>query len=401
MQLVSTGVITIVDVNDGVSVYAASVYLQQLTQPSTPAGGSFDFAAGTLTPPSGWSATQPSTTTSVTWMATYVFKAPTPNSTVTAGTWSVPVVVAVTGAPGNSARRCYCKSALASLASTPATISTGGASSFPPNDSWGTGTVWQATPPALAAGEMLYQSDGVYEVSTGNTVWNVPYLSSLKVGRLDAITANTGTLTVDESISSGQTAFDTGTGFWIEGGETPKFSLGSSTKGIKWDGSAFTVRGSVVATENLSANAATQGAKSTLTSPTSVASGSPYTTITGTVSLPAVASDADRGVIVFLFDVYLEPNSASKLRWWIKAQYSTDGGATWFDTNIAWNITLQADSTGLFQDVALIGYYGDKAGVNGNSIKFRLQAYHDGGSTRAVGSSPDGLCQLILFEMKR
>jgi len=402
MQLVSTGVITIVDVNDGVSVYAASVYLQQLTQPATPAGGSFNFATGTLTPPAGWSATQPSTTTSATWMAIYLFKAPTPNATITAGTWSVPVIVAVTGAPGNSARRCYCKSALASLASTPATIATGGASSFPPNDSWGTGTVWQATPPALAASELLYQSDGVYEVATGNTVWNVPYLSSMKVGSLSAITTETGALTIGAGghIKSGQTAFDTGTGFWIEGGATPKMSLGSSDNGITWDGNTFTIRGNaIIGTGNLALDSATKGKSVSLT-PTSIPTGSVTTAVDGTVDFDAAPEASDRGTFVFLFDLYLEPNTSSGIKWHIEAQRSLDGGGSWANTTISWDVKLPSDASGDFQDVAMIGYYAAMAGINASAVKFRIRASHSSGSTRDVGAT-GATCQLTILEMKR
>jgi hypothetical protein len=164
-----------------------------------------------------------------------------------------------TGTAGDSARRCYSKTTLTSLATTPATITTSGDSSFPANNSWGTGTVWQATPPVIVAGEQLYQSDGVYSPATGNTVWNVPYLSSLKVGQLSAITTETGTLTVGSGghIKSGQTAFDTGAGFWIEGGATPKMSLGDASKGFYWNGTTFGVRGDIIATGNINVGAVT------------------------------------------------------------------------------------------------------------------------------------------------
>jgi hypothetical protein len=48
------------------------------------------------------------------------------------------------------------------------------------------------------AGESVYQSDGVYSPTTNNTVWNVPYLSNLKVGQLSAISANLGTITTGQ-----------------------------------------------------------------------------------------------------------------------------------------------------------------------------------------------------------
>jgi len=103
-----------------------------------------------------------------------------------------------TGTDGNSSRICYSKTTLSSLSPTPTTITTSGSASYPPNDSWGAGTVWGATPPAIVAGESVYQSDGVYSPVTNNTVWNVPYLSNLKVGQLSAISANLGTITTGQ-----------------------------------------------------------------------------------------------------------------------------------------------------------------------------------------------------------
>jgi len=103
-----------------------------------------------------------------------------------------------TGDNGNSSRICYSKTTLSSLSPTPTTITTSGNTSYPPNDSWGAGTVWGATPPAIVAGESVYQSDGIYSPITGNTVWNVPYLSNLKVGQLSAISANLGTITTGQ-----------------------------------------------------------------------------------------------------------------------------------------------------------------------------------------------------------
>jgi hypothetical protein len=103
-----------------------------------------------------------------------------------------------TGTNGNSSRICYSKTTLSSLSPTPTTITTSGPSSFPPNNSWGTGTVWGATSPAIVAGESVYQSDGVYSPTTNETVWNVPYLSTLKVGQLSAISANLGTITTGQ-----------------------------------------------------------------------------------------------------------------------------------------------------------------------------------------------------------
>jgi hypothetical protein len=161
------------------------------------------------------------------------------------------------GTNGNSSRICYTKTSLSSLASTPTTITTSGSSSYPPNDSWGTGTVWGATAPSITAGESVYQSDGVYSPSTGNTVWNVPYLSTLKVGSLSAITTNTGSLTVSGTIQS-NTAAISGTTMTGSGGvlySSGNFAFGNSTTNIAFNGTQLTLNGNVVATANINPNA--------------------------------------------------------------------------------------------------------------------------------------------------
>ena len=205
----STG-FTVADITQngaaGLQSAQPTVFQWAITIPSGPTGSStYTWATSSFTPtPSGWSLT-PGTSPSpgyTLWGATVQI---TDSATVTTSNinWTLASITArgyagTTGAAGTagaSARICYTKTTLSSLASTPTTITTSGSSSFPPNDSWGTGTVWQATPPTIVAGESVYQSDGIYSPTSGNTVWNVPYLSALKVGSLSAITANMGSLT--------------------------------------------------------------------------------------------------------------------------------------------------------------------------------------------------------------
>ena len=153
---------------------------------------------------------------------------------------------------------------MTTLATTPTTITTSGSATFPPNDSWGTGTVWQATAPTLVAGESLYQSDGIYSPTTGNTVWNVPYLSNLKVGSLSAISANLGTITAGSisgtSLSVGTTPAVSGTTMTGAGAiinTTGTFALGNATTNISYNGTQMTLNGNVVATGNINNNAVT------------------------------------------------------------------------------------------------------------------------------------------------
>jgi len=107
----------------------------------------------------------------------------------------------VAGAQGSSARVCYTKTTLASLASQPTTIVVA-TDAIPPLNSWGAGVNWSFLPGALVAGQFLYQSNGIYNPTTDKTTWYAPYLSNLKVGNLSAITVNTGDLNISGTIKS-------------------------------------------------------------------------------------------------------------------------------------------------------------------------------------------------------
>lgn len=190
----------------GVQTAQPTVFQWAITIPAAPTGTStYTWSSATFTPtPAGWSLTPPASPSPgyTLWGASVSLVASATQSTSTIN-WTTASVSArgyagdtgTTGTTGASARICYSKTTLASLASTPTTITTTGSASYPPNNSWGTGTVWQATPPVIVAGESVYQSDGIYNPTTNQTVWNVPYLSALKVGTLSAITANLGSVT--------------------------------------------------------------------------------------------------------------------------------------------------------------------------------------------------------------
>jgi len=63
-------------------------------------------------------------------------------------------------------------------------------------------------------------------------------------------------------IRSGQTAFNTGTGFWLGNVDgTPKFSIGNPAgKYLTWDGSNLTVGGDIIATGNIKSGAVSNNA---------------------------------------------------------------------------------------------------------------------------------------------
>jgi len=91
-------------------------------------------------------------------------------------------------------RVCYASATSYAIATTPTTLVTISNVSFPPFNSWGANETWQGTPPILNEGEGLFISTGVYDPATTFTTWSAPYLASIKVLSLSAITANLGTV---------------------------------------------------------------------------------------------------------------------------------------------------------------------------------------------------------------
>jgi hypothetical protein len=65
----------------------------------------------------------------------------------------------------------------------------------------------QATVPALADGQYLMQWDAIYNPTTNQKTWSIPYQSSAKFGSLSAQSTNTGTLTITGDISSANGKF--------------------------------------------------------------------------------------------------------------------------------------------------------------------------------------------------
>ena len=203
--------------SSGVQAAYATVYQWAPTIPTGPTGApTYTWATASFgAAPAGWSltaGTSPSQGFTL-WAAAVLITDSAANAT-TAFNWSSASITArgyagvdgsggvgSTGPAGASARIAYAVTNLTSLASTPTTYTTSGSSSFPPTNTWGGSEAWQGTVPSYTAGQAVFQIDGIYSPSTGNTVWGLPYLSALKVGSLSAITTNTGALTVTGNIA--------------------------------------------------------------------------------------------------------------------------------------------------------------------------------------------------------
>lgn len=105
---------------------------------------------------------------------------------------------------------------------------------------------------SLSPGYFMYKSDGILE-SNGFITWGVPYLSNLKVGSLQAISGDMGTLTSGEIIVgsapviSGTSMTGSGTHLYSDG----KFTMGNASTNINYNGITLTLNGDVVLPANI------------------------------------------------------------------------------------------------------------------------------------------------------
>ena len=135
-----------------------------------------------------------------------------------------------------------------SLGASPATFTTTGNATFPPDNEWGGSEHWVANPPSYLSGQNVYQIDGIYNPTTNLTLWAAPYLSTLKVGSLSAISANLGTITAGtisgSNLYAGATnpvidavnhTVSSGSGITVNSDGT--FAIGNSSANIVYDSS--------------------------------------------------------------------------------------------------------------------------------------------------------------------
>ena len=233
----------------GSQVAYPSVYRWDTSIPTVTGTSTYIWSAGTFSPdPSGWSSVAGASTPGFTLYRAQVTLIATAGTTTSTINWTTASVSSIGYAGGNglSSRLTFARIA-GNPSPVSATVTTTGSTSFPPSGSWGLTTTWGGVDPNPTSTDSLYQADGIYDPATNITSWTTPYISSLKVGQLSAITVNTGTLTVDTGgyLKGGQTAYNTGNGFFLGySSATYKFSIGSPTQGLTWDGSALTLSGS-------------------------------------------------------------------------------------------------------------------------------------------------------------
>jgi collagen type VII alpha len=274
----------------------ASVYQWALSTPSISGSSTYTWSTTAFTPnPTGWS----NTITAAPSGGYYLYTATVSFSDVSTATttsinWTTSsiVVSGYSSLNGESSRICYTR--IPGLPSpTSGFVTTTGSSTFPTstqsNTTWGLNYTWYASDPNPSSTDSLYQSDGIYSPSTGNTVWATPYLSSLRVGELSAIAVNAGQITVSSPstglgyIKAG-TALLSGSTMSGYGGiikQDGTFAFGNSSTGnLVYDGSNFNINGSA----NLNVNGSSIFSGSSPTSELVYVAGSYYTINSTTVS---------------------------------------------------------------------------------------------------------------------
>jgi hypothetical protein len=254
---------------NGVQTARPTVYQWALSIPSISGTSTYTWSTGAYTAPTGWyttitaspsagytlyAATVPltdsatATTTTINWTTSSIVTAGYAGTTGATGPTGTNGATGPTGTNGASARICYAR-----VPSNPTPVSgnitTSGSSSFPTSSqsttTWGFAATWSASDPNPSSTNTLYQADGIYDPSTGNTVWSTPYISSLKVGSLSAVSTNTGSLTVTGTIQantasiSGSTLSGSGAVIYSSG----VFGIGNSTGNLVFDGTNFNING--------------------------------------------------------------------------------------------------------------------------------------------------------------
>ena len=153
------------------------------------------------------------------------------------------------GYTGGAARRAYLISTATSAPAVSPTSRPGDGAGALPTSPAG----WSTTASVPTPGQYLYQVDGTYDTATNITTWgSQSYLSSLKVGSLQAITANLGIVNIsaDGALYSGaKSSYASATaGFWLGyhvSSSTYRLDIGSSAKYLRWDGTNLLLKGDV------------------------------------------------------------------------------------------------------------------------------------------------------------
>lgn len=239
-----------------------TVYQWALSTPTISGTSTYTWSTGLFTPnPTSWSSTPPASTPGYTlYRAQVTLSAPAGTTTSTIN-WTTASVgsIGYAGSAGSSARICFTRmTSYSNPVPITGNITTTGSTSFPSSAqslaTWGFSATWGATDPNPSSTYTLYQADGIYDPTTNITTWNTPYISSLKVGNLAAISTNTGSLTISGTMQS-NTALISGTTMTGSGGvlyASGNFAFGDASNNFTYNGSQITLNGKFVNAGNIS-----------------------------------------------------------------------------------------------------------------------------------------------------
>lgn len=194
---------------------SATVYQWAATIPAAPVGAAeYTWASSSFgAAPAGWTLTSgDAPAPGMTLWAAKVALVDSASNATTSFNWVAAAIMAVgyagtSGSSGASYVTAYCASATPTSVGVP--DPTTGKASVPAPNSAGIVGGWSKNVPELAAGQYMYQSDGIYNPATDKVTWSTPYWSSLKVGSLSAISANLGQVTAgDINIGNGVAHID-------------------------------------------------------------------------------------------------------------------------------------------------------------------------------------------------
>ena len=225
------------------------------------------------------------------------------------------------GTTGISARRAYIVVPSAvTPANTPATFEPTAEFGYPDSGTWFTTNsnsitwtvAWAATAPnSIAENFTLYQSDGLYNAATQKTTWNPPYISSLKVGNLAAISVNTGGLTISDYIKGGAaSSLIAGNGFYVDSNGHIRVGNPSAAQ-LKFDANGLVISDS--AGNNI------------------------FTVVSNAQSAASTSADA---AIIARDAATTAANNATSL----KVQFSVDGTTNWHDAYAVGDLYIRTGS---------------------------------------------------------
>ena len=253
--------------SDGLSVYQAIIFQRGTSTPATPTGGSFDFGANSLTPPSGWSDSPPGGSDPL-YASRGTFSLQGATGVDNTVTWSAPAIYTQDGEDGSDGadgRSTYLFSVFQRAENAPSTP-TGGQFDFG-NNAATAPSGWSTTVPASGFGR-VWVSTALASVlgTTGidNTLtWSSPVVLAEDGDDGDSGTADLVSLPSRiDTVSIGalpQTAtivFNTDGTITVSGSDNLKWNTGSPNASL---GANYEVRCSELLDQSWDINAASVG----------------------------------------------------------------------------------------------------------------------------------------------